>query len=223
MIASKVMPHCRTAARAVRYTKPKNAAAHGRRSMAIKSQQQGKNGDIAPRQDQPSAAIEHRGWPSMMPSMPMMPGRFGSLFREMEEEMNNMMRAFGGTALELPSTGGLPSLAKPLAVDIKDMGDHMEIVADTPGLRKEDLKITVSPDRVLTISGERKEEKHTEPEKEGGFVRIERSFGSFMRRFRLPENVDLDHIAAESKDGVLRVSVPKTEAAQPKHIDVKIA
>jgi HSP20 family protein len=61
--------------------------------------------------------------------------------------------------------------------------------ADIPGLSKDDIKVNVSPDRLLTISGERKSESKTEEE---GMLRVERSYGNFMRRFRLPDNVDVE-------------------------------
>ena len=91
-----------------------------------------------------------------------------------------------------------------------------------PGLTKDDISVSVSPDRVLSIAGER----HTESSQgsgEEGMVRVERSYGSFVRRFKLPESVDVDHITACAKDGVLRLSVPKAEAPQPKKIDISVS
>lgn len=80
----------------------------------------------------------------------------------------------------------------------------------------------VSPDRVLTVTGERKSEKKEEGEH--GWVRMERSYGSFARSFRLPDNVDSSGIKAEMKHGVLQLTVPKKEGEETKkqsiHIDV---
>ncbi|PSC72119.1 heat shock Hsp20 [Micractinium conductrix] len=160
--------------------------------------------------------------------------RMNQMMRTMEEEMSMLSRAFGMPSLmpsslfdqsmfDLPAAADLPAVAaKSLAVDIKDTGKSLEIVADVPGMNKEDIKVQVSPDRVLTISGERKSE-HREGSEEEGNLRVERSFGSFMRRFRLPEAVDVEGIKANVKDGVLRLEVPKTEAAQPKQIDINVA
>ncbi|EFN55012.1 hypothetical protein CHLNCDRAFT_23898 [Chlorella variabilis] len=114
------------------------------------------------------------------------------------------------------------SAARALAMDIKDTDSELQITADVPGLTKDDIKVQVSPDRVLSISGERRSE-HKEGSKEAGNLRIERSYGSFLRRFRLPENVDVEGIKANTKDGVLRLTVPKTEAAKPKQIDIQVS
>lgn len=122
---------------------------------------------------------------------------------------------------DAPMMPEIPRGAKALACDIQDKGDHIEVQADVPGMSQNDLKITVSPDKVLNISGERKHEK-TEEDKEGHMYHVERSYGSFMRRFKLPENVDPEGIKAETKDGVLRLTIPKTEVQEPKVINVKV-
>jgi HSP20 family protein len=76
------------------------------------------------------------------------------------------------------------------------------------------VRLTVQ-DNVLSIGGKRKSEKE--------YHRIERSYGSFMRTFTLPEDADGTRVAAEYKDGVLKVHLPKSEKAKPKSIDVKVA
>jgi len=73
---------------------------------------------------------------------------------------------------------------------------------------------------VLTITGERKMEKE---EKDVKFHRVERSYGTFLRSFTLPEGADGARVAADFKDGVLKVHLPKTEKAKPKTIEVKVA
>jgi HSP20 family protein len=85
-------------------------------------------------------------------------------------------------------------------------------------VNKEDVKVTVEGG-VLSISGERKAEKE---EKDKKYHRIERSYGSFIRSFTLPEGASSDKIGAEFKDGILRLHLPKDEKAKPKSIDVKI-
>ena len=92
------------------------------------------------------------------------------------------------------------------------------IKAELPEVKKEDVRITLS-DGVITISGERKQEKE---EKDSNEIRIESFYGTFSRSFSLPDNVDTKGIRAESKDGVLRVHVPKMEAVKPKTIAIDV-
>ncbi|GAV74505.1 HSP20 domain-containing protein [Cephalotus follicularis] len=91
-----------------------------------------------------------------------------------------------------------------------------KVEADLPGLKKEEVKVEVEDDRVLQIRGERKVE---EEDKSDTWHRVERSSGTFERRFKLPENVKLDEIKASMEDGVLTVSIPKVEVK--KRADVK--
>ena len=93
-------------------------------------------------------------------------------------------------------------------------------LAELPEVKKEDVKVTLD-DGVLTITGERRREKEHKAENE---IRVESFYGAFSRSFSLPENIDAKGIQAESKDGVLRVRIPKTEAGKaqkPVSIDVK--
>ncbi len=92
------------------------------------------------------------------------------------------------------------------------------IKADLPEVRKEDVSITVQ-DGVLTLSGERRQEKREETEK---LHRIERSYGSFMRRFSLPENADEQGIRAESRDGVILIHIPKVKVVEPQPRQIEI-
>jgi HSP20 family protein len=86
-------------------------------------------------------------------------------------------------------------------------------------MKKEDVKVTVE-NGMLTISGERKVERE---EKKKRFHRIERSFGRFLRTFTIPEDADAAKIAADFKDGMLRVHLLKSAAAtKPKPIEVKV-
>ena len=94
------------------------------------------------------------------------------------------------------------------AVDIKEEDKQFLIQADIPGVDPADIDVHME-NGVLTISGERKAEHKEEKE---GYKRIERSYGSFMRRFSLPETADPDNIKAKSKNGSLEVVVAKREA-----------
>jgi len=91
---------------------------------------------------------------------------------------------------------------------------------DVPGLTKEDVKVRVSGDNILTIEGERKE---TQEEDENGFRRRERFVGKWERRFQLPENVDPGSIQAKVEDGVLKVIVPKTEKHEQQGTEVDVS
>lgn len=104
------------------------------------------------------------------------------------------------------------------AVDIKETPEAFTIEAELPGMSKEDVKVTVH-DGVLSIQGERKHEEETTDKKHH---RIERVYGSFLRRFTLPENVDDSSIKANFKDGVLSLTLQKSEPAEPKAIEVDV-
>ncbi|MEK7778943.1 MAG: Hsp20/alpha crystallin family protein [Pseudomonadota bacterium] len=102
------------------------------------------------------------------------------------------------------------------AVDIKEEAGKFVIHADIPGVKPEDIDISMH-DGVLTIKGEKKTEAKTE---DAGYKRVERTYGSFYRRFSLPDTANADAISAASKHGVLEVVIPKREAVQPKKINV---
>jgi|SRR5215207_3609293 len=104
-------------------------------------------------------------------------------------------------------------------VDISEDEKQYVVKAELPEIKKEDVKLTVQ-DNVLCISGERKYEKEEKGKK---YHRMERAYGSFMRSFTLPEDADGSRVAAEYKDGILRVHVPKSEKAKPKSIEVKVS
>jgi HSP20 family protein len=101
--------------------------------------------------------------------------------------------------------------------DVKETKDAYLFIADLPGIKEEDLEITVTGNRI-TASGRREME-----EREEGvtYYAYERSYGAFSRSFTLPEGADLDHVEAELKNGVLKVMVPKKPAHQPKKISLK--
>ncbi len=104
-------------------------------------------------------------------------------------------------------------------VDIVEEKEGFHIKADMPGLDKKDIKVEIEND-VLTISGEKKEEK-TEREK-NRYYHYERSYGSFCRSFKLPDNVSNEHVDAKYANGVLELMLKKTETAKPKAIEVKV-
>jgi HSP20 family protein len=104
------------------------------------------------------------------------------------------------------------------SVDILEDDKAYTIKADLPEVKKEDVKVSVE-NGVLVITGER----HAEKEEKGRrYRRIERSHGSFVRSFTVPEDADATKVAAAFKDGLLIVTLPKSEAAKPKNIEVKV-
>ena len=104
-----------------------------------------------------------------------------------------------------------PSLAE-FKTDIKDNGDSYLLEADLPGFKKEDININID-ENYLTISAERHSEIE-QKDKKGNYVRCERSYGSFSRSFDV-SGVKADEIAAEYKDGVLKLTMPKKESTSP--------
>ncbi len=103
------------------------------------------------------------------------------------------------------------------AVDIKEEPARYVLFADIPGVDPKDIEISME-NGILTIKGERAE---THIEESEGYTRIERSKGSFYRRFALPDTADADKITAEGKHGVLRVLIPKRDKTAAKKIKVE--
>ena len=104
------------------------------------------------------------------------------------------------------------------AADVSETDGEYLIKAELPEVRKEDVSITVQ-DGVLTLAGERKQEKVEEQEK---VHRVERFYGSFARRFALPENADEQGIRAESRDGVIVIHIPKQRVIEPQPRQIQI-
>ncbi len=105
------------------------------------------------------------------------------------------------------------------AANISETEKEYLIKAELPEVSREDVEVSVH-DGVITIKGERRMEKTDENETQH---RIESFYGSFSRSFSLPADVDENAIQAESKDGVLKVHLPKAEVEQPKAIDIKVS
>ncbi|MDL1893980.1 Hsp20/alpha crystallin family protein [Sphingobacteriales bacterium CHB3] len=141
---------------------------------------------------------------------------FPSDIVSMQKEINHMFDRFfrGGTLEEgdiMPTTW-LP------AVDLVEKDNEFVAKVELPGVNKDDVKITLQ-ENILTIRGEKKEEKET---KESSYHRLERSYGSFQRSFTLPTTVKADKVEAQYKDGILTINLPKAEEAKRKQIEVKV-
>ncbi len=101
-------------------------------------------------------------------------------------------------------------------VDILDKGSNLVLSAEFPGVSKEDLDIDVKDNR-LTVRGEKKLEEKTE---DGGYLRVERSYGNFERTFFLDDSIDKESIKANYKDGILTLVLPKKKEELSKKIEV---
>ncbi len=104
------------------------------------------------------------------------------------------------------------------AVDIKEENDRFLIEADVPGVKPEDIEITME-EGVLTLRGSREGETREET---NGYRRVERVTGRFYRRFTLPDTADAEAIKATSNNGVLQLSIPKLPKVQPRRINVEV-
>ncbi|HYM22879.1 MAG TPA: Hsp20/alpha crystallin family protein [Vicinamibacterales bacterium] len=140
-------------------------------------------------------------------------------FRELEDISTRLNRFFNETPVRTTDGNGFFFADWAPPVDIEETDKEYLIKAELPGIAKENVKVEML-DGVLTIEGERK----TEREEKGKKVhKVERSYGKFVRQFALPNEVEAARIQAEFKDGMLNVHLPKTAAAKPKAIEVKVA
>ena len=120
---------------------------------------------------------------------------------------------FGGASREAAAVGAWSP-----AVDIYEDENGYAIKLELPEVKKEDVKVNLDKN-VLSISGER----HLENvEKRENYHRVERSYGQFFRSFTLPPHANVEAIAAEFKNGVLKLQIPKKEEAKPKQIQVEV-
>jgi len=133
----------------------------------------------------------------------------------MQREMNRMFDNFFRTSDR--SEDSSLTVWTP-AVDITEHDDDFAVKVELPGINKDDVKITLDSN-ILTLRGEKKQEKETKKE---NYHRVERSYGSFQRSFTLPANVKSDKIDASYKDGILTINLPKAEEAKPKQVEVKV-
>ena len=128
-------------------------------------------------------------------------------------------QAFNRTT-DTTAAASAPSVSWIPRVDIYEEAERFVVFADVPGVEAKDIDITAEKG-VLTIRGERRSEK-TESGKKG-YERVERTSGSFLRRFTLPESANTESITAKQTNGVLEVSIPKHPQVQPRRISVNAA
>jgi HSP20 family protein len=130
---------------------------------------------------------------------------FPATFRNFEDAIARMLNEPRGARPWSPS------------VDIYETENELILKADLPEVKLEDIEVRVE-NQTLTVKGERKFEKD---ESNKGFHRIERSYGAFERVFTVPASVDAEKVAAEYKEGVLTVKLPKKEAAKPRQVKIE--
>lgn len=141
-----------------------------------------------------------------------------SPFEEMEKYFDryfrhpfSMMRSENWPDFDFSKAGEMSP-----SVDIYEEGEKVIIKAEIPGMAKEDINVSIA-DNTVTISGEKKQEEKIEKK---DYHREERRYGSFCRRFRLPENVNSDEVNASFKNGVLEICLPKIEGSKQKEITI---
>ncbi len=135
--------------------------------------------------------------------------------QELKKEMDRIWQEFFGKSLLTERWEGVEWVP---AIDISETDDEVIVKMDVPGVKPEDMEITLSDD-VLIIKGEKK--KETEEKKEN-FYRMERYYGSFMRSIELPCGVEENKISATYKDGVLKIVLPKKPEERKKVIKINI-
>ncbi len=132
-----------------------------------------------------------------------------------QDEMNRLFDDFFGRPVTRP---GWTEAAWCPCVDVSETKDNVIIKTELPGISKDDVKVSVQ-DNILTLSGEKKQEKE---EKDANYHRMERSYGSFSRSFTLPTSVQPDKVKAAYKDGILRITLPKSEEVKAKQIPITV-
>ena len=145
--------------------------------------------------------------------MDLVPYRRGSGLARLQDEMDDLFgRFFGHHGLMAPDRGAYwPPL------EVAEGKESITVKAELPGMQADDINISVQGN-TLSITGEKKEEAEEQRE---GYYRSERRFGSFRRDMVLPGDADTDKVEAAYKDGVLTVTLPKTEQAKAKIVEVK--
>jgi HSP20 family protein len=135
-------------------------------------------------------------------------------FERVRRQMDRLWDSFleGGSRRRTDEEEWLPSL------DVAETKNELVVKAEVPGMDPKDIDISLSYGR-LTIKGEKRQEKE---EKEADYHLVERSYGSFIRSVQLPREVQGDKISASYKNGILKITLPKSEEAKKKEIKIKV-
>ncbi|MDE2488594.1 MAG: Hsp20/alpha crystallin family protein [Alphaproteobacteria bacterium] len=132
-------------------------------------------------------------------------------FGPLQREFNRLFDELGSSWETFTEARLAPSM------DVADTGEGFEVSVELPGMKREDVKISIDGD-MLTVSGEKKAEKET---KENNYRVVERTYGEFSRSIYLPRSVDASKITAVMSDGVLKITAPKRPEAQTKTIEIQ--
>ena len=138
-------------------------------------------------------------------------------FREMMSLRDAMNRLFEESVLRPGFLSGSETSSAGAPVDVYETEDSVVLKAAVPGIKPEDIDVTITGD-VLTIKGEFKPEEQTE--KQRNFIRQERRFGSFCRQLTLPTAIDSNHVSAIFENGILTLDMPKREEVKPKSVKI---
>ena len=139
-------------------------------------------------------------------------------FGRLTDLRDDLDRLFGLPLAEWARNSNILSGWNP-ALDLYEDKDTLYVKVELPGMKREDVDVSLH-EGSLSISGERKsEQKHEDAE----VYRAERFFGRFQRTVTLPTPVAADKVKAQYKDGILTITLPKTEESKPKHIDVNVS
>ncbi len=136
-----------------------------------------------------------------------------TVVNQLQREMNRLFEGREGQVEDgnVATSDWIP------AVDIRDEPNRFVILADVPGVDVKDIEVQME-NGMLSIRGER---KHEVKEDQEGYKRVERTRGTFYRRFTLPDTADADKVAATCKNGVLEVVIPKQEKVKPRRISIE--
>lgn len=141
-----------------------------------------------------------------------------SPFREFEDLFDRYNRVFNRSLLAAAEGENAPVVQWRPAANISETDKEYLIKAELPEVQKKDVEVTVH-EGVITIRGERRFERTDDSERQH---RVESFYGSFARSFSLPQDADESKIYAETKDGVLKVHIPKTAQSRPKPIEIQV-
>ncbi len=139
-------------------------------------------------------------------------------FRDMVSMRDEIDRLFDGFIGRLPGRREVAEGVWIPLIDLEETKDDFVVRAEIPGMKKEDVKISLTGDK-LRISGERTREKE---EKGKTFHRMERAYGRFERILTIPAEIDASKVKASYKEGLLEVKLPKTERVKPKEIGIDV-
>ncbi len=133
---------------------------------------------------------------------------FDSLSRKMNQVMNDFEKGF-----TVESGGFNPR------IDMQDTEDSIIVYVELPGMKKDEVNISINEDRLLTLKGEK---ARNDDDKDISFIRRERDFGEFTRTFVLPDDTNIEEVSANFDNGILRIEIAKLEPQKPKEINVEI-